>query len=263
MASVVAIIGAVAGTVGTINILKTWVAELLDFLKKYQDVGQTLQNLNLSLVAHETALVLWMKLWKLELPTTQRFQRELWGKEALVAIQEHFVAISSALENTRTELANVLKDSFGKQLGIQIQLGSTAVADYRAQATLAKKQLSTRQIISFIRDNGPSIDERLSSVAQWIVSMRELSVNAYEAKHRSAVARVLTKEQLELARTSTLLQMALESRYASIGLYRSYKRLVELNDIKVRLDQRLSFLQWAPLWARLCVNFGALMRNFS
>lgn len=98
MASAAAIFGAVSGTVSTINIIKTWVGELLQLLREYQDIGQTLQSLNLKLAVHQTELSLWMKIWGLQKPTSRRFQRELWGKEPLGTLEQLFVAISSALE---------------------------------------------------------------------------------------------------------------------------------------------------------------------
>ena len=229
-------IGAVAATVGTINIVKTWIEELLRFLQEYEDVGQTLQSLNLSLVVHETNLRLWMKFWKLEQPTSRRFQRELWGKDTLPTIEGIYTAISSTLEKIRTELAELLREYFRPQSDNQAQLGLASIIEFREEAARAKRQLSLKKIVDFIRKNGPSLKTRLQQVEERVVSLRETSTNAFEAKHRTAVGRALTEEQLAQAGTSMLVQMAIETRYASMGLYQSYRERVKSNNIILDVD---------------------------
>ena len=236
MAEAMAVIGAVGATVSTINILKTWVEELLRFLQEYQEVGQTLQSLDLSLVVHETNLRLWMKFWKLEQQTSRRFQRELWGKETLPAIERIYIAISSALEKTRAELAELLQEYFRPRSENQAQLGLTSIIDFREGAVGAKKRLSPKKIVVFIRKNGPSLKARLQEVAERVVNLRETSTNAFEARHRTAVGRALTEEQLDQAATSMLVQMAIETRYASMGLYQSYRNKVGSKSITFDVD---------------------------
>ena len=236
MAEGMAVIGAVAATVGTINILKTWVEELLRFLQEYEDVGQTLQSLDLSLVVHETNLRLWMKFWKLEQPTSRRFQRELWGKETLPAIERIYIAISSALEKTRTELAEIVREYFRPRSENQTQLGLTSIIDFRGEAAGAKKGLSPKKIVTFIRKHGPSLKTRLQQAEELVVDLRETSTSAFEARHRTAVGRALTEEQLAQAGTSMLVQMAIETRYASMGLYQSYRERVESRSITFDVD---------------------------
>ena len=232
-----AIIGAVAGTVGTINILKTWVEELLRFLEHYKDVGQTLQSLDLSLVVHETSLRLWMKFWNLEQPTSRRFQRELWGKETLPAIEHIFVAIRSALEKTKAELTELLKDYFRLPSENDTQLGLTSTIDFREAAIGAKKQLElSPKIAVFIRKNGPSLKARLQQVGERIVTLSDTSTKAFETRHRKGVGGALTEEQLAEAGTSVLMQMAIETRYASMGLYQSYREKIKSDTIILDVD---------------------------
>ena len=66
MAEVMAAVGAVSGTVVTINIVKTWVGELRVFLEEMKKVGETLQKLEVSLISLEAKLSLWMQFWKLQ-----------------------------------------------------------------------------------------------------------------------------------------------------------------------------------------------------
>lgn len=236
MAEAMAVIGSVAATVGTVNILKTWIEELLRFLKEYEDVGETLQSLDLSLVVHETNLKLWMKFWKLEQPTSRRFQRELWGKDTLPTLERIYVAISSALEKTRTELSDLLREYFRPRLENQTQLGLTSIVDFREEASGAKKRLSPTKVVTFIRKHGPSLKTRLQQVEEWVEDLRETSTKAFEARHRTAVGRTPTEEQLAQAGTSMLVQMAIETRYASMGLYQSYRDRVKSDTITFEVD---------------------------
>ena len=66
MAEAMAVVGAVSGTVVIINIVKTWVGELLGFLEENKKVGETLQKLEVSLVSLEAKLSVWMHFWRLE-----------------------------------------------------------------------------------------------------------------------------------------------------------------------------------------------------
>ena len=236
MASAAAVVGAVSGTVSTINIIKTWVGELLQLLKEYRDVGQTLQSLDLKLAVHQTELGLWMEIWGLQQPTSRRFQRELWGKEPLKTLDKLYVAISSALEETRTDLASILKDAFEIRSSTHTQLGATAIVDFREQAAAAKKQLSPKKIIAFIRKRGPDIQSRLEEVSKWVVTLRNMAIDAYEARHRVSISKTPTQEEIAKAGTSMLLQMALETRYASTGLYQSYRKHVTSKDVRLDVD---------------------------
>ncbi|KAL8789924.1 MAG: hypothetical protein Q9195_006585 [Heterodermia aff. obscurata] len=236
MAEAMAVIGAVAATVGTINILKTWIEELLRFLQEYEDVGETLQSLDLSLIVHETNLKLWMRFWKLEQPTSRRFQSELWGKDTLPTIERIYIAISDALEKTRTELAELLREYFRPRAENQTQLGLTSIIDFREEATGARTRLSPKQIVVFIRKNGPSLKSRLEQVEERVSKLRDTSTNAFEYRHRTAVGRALTEEQLAQAATSMLVRMAIETRYASMGLYQSYIERVKSKSIILDVD---------------------------
>lgn len=60
--------------------------------------------------------------------------------------------------------------------------------------------------------------------------------DAYEAKHRVAISKTLTEEEIAKVGTSMLLQMALDTRYASTGLYQSYRKNVKLKDIQLDVD---------------------------
>ena len=236
MAEAMAIIGAVAGTVSTINILKTWVEELLLFLEQYKDVGDTLQSINLSLEVHETSLRLWMKFWNLEQPTSRRFQRELWGKETLPTIERIFAAIRSALEETKTEVTELLQDYFKPRSENDTQLGLTSTIEFREQALGAKKGLARAKIVVFIRKNGPLLIARLQQVEERIVTLSDMSTKAFEARHRKGIGGALTEEQLAQAGSSMLVQMAIETRYASMGLYQSYREKIESDTIILDVD---------------------------
>ena len=66
MAEVVAVVGAVSGTVVIINTVKTWVGELRAFLEEYKKVGETLQKVEVSLISLGAKLSVWMQLWRLQ-----------------------------------------------------------------------------------------------------------------------------------------------------------------------------------------------------
>ena len=146
-----AVIGAVSGTVSTINTVKGWVGELQTLIQHSKKAAETLQSLRLGLDVHQTDL------------------------------------------------------------------------SFRKEATDAQKELSVKKMVSFANSQGPALSKRLLEIRDMLASMRVLSVNAYSAKHRISISNALTVKQIEEARTSVLLQMALETRHASMGLYQSYR----------------------------------------
>ena len=219
-----AIIGAVSGTVSTINTVKGWVGELRTLVRDSKKAGETLQILHDSLDVHQTDLSIWMDLWGLQQPNSRRYQRELWGTQCMNTIARLYASINSSLDQTKTDLASILRAAgMLQQRRDNNKVGSILVVDFRQEATDAQKKLSIKEIIGFANSQGPALSKRLLEIRDKIVSIRALSVNAYAAKHRVSISNALTVKQVEEARTSVLLQMALETRHASTGLYQSYR----------------------------------------
>jgi hypothetical protein len=60
-----AVMAAVSGTVGTINIVKGWIAELRQLLREHRNAGETLLELYLGFDKCRTELDLWMRdVWR-------------------------------------------------------------------------------------------------------------------------------------------------------------------------------------------------------
>ena len=115
-------------------------------------------------------------------------------------------------------------------------LGSASIFSFRDRAVEAKKRLSAKQTADFVIKLAPELKTRLEGAEKMVVSIREISAEAFEAKHGIAFSRHPAEDQMTQVGTSMFLNMALESRYASLGLYQSYREKVGSTSIKLDTD---------------------------
>ena len=144
------------------------------------------------------------------------------------------MTIHHDLETVRTELRKVMKVQ--PEQKSHKHLGSTSVFNFRDRAVEAKKRLTIKQTADFIIKRAPELKTRLEGSEKMVVTMRDMSAEAFEAKHGIAFLKNPAEEQMTRVGTSMLLNMALESRYASVGLYRSYREKVDSTSIKLDTD---------------------------
>ena len=149
-----------------------------------------------------------------------------------------YVAVCGELERAKAEIADILRVSGILQPhgADSAQIGVPDLLHFRDRSSMTRQNLSLKEIISFIRKNGPKLKTRLGDVAKWVTDIRDTSIAAYETKYHVALSKVFTEEQMAEAGTSMLLQMALENRYASVGLYHSYRTKVKAETIKLDVD---------------------------
>ena len=115
-------------------------------------------------------------------------------------------------------------------------LGVTSVFNFRDRAVEAKKHLTAKKTAGIIIKLAPELKTRLEGSEKMVVTMRDMSTEAFEAKHGIAFSKIPAENQMTQVGTSMLLNMALESRYASLGLYQSYREEVESTSIKLDTD---------------------------
>ena len=248
MVEAMAVITAVSGTISTINTVKGWLADLQRFVREYRLAGSNIQKLFLSLQTLQTDLGLWMELWDLQQTTSRRFQAELWGNSHLNTMIELYVFIKGSIDEIRRDLAAALKasDMLRPTPYNKLAVSASLVVDFRKESTEYQKRMSITKTLKFVHEKDAALSKKLLDLKDRLASLRTLSYDAYAAKHRVSLSNALSTEQLKMARTSILLQMALETRPASVGLYQSYLDtcLVGTNDFlsgsdSIRLDLSL------------------------
>ena len=141
------------------------------------------------------------------------------------------MTIHHDLETIRTEIGMVQPTRNSDE-----HLGSASVISFRDRAVEAKKRLSPKKTAKFIIELAPAWKTRLEETEKMVVTIREMSAEAFEAKHGIAFSKHPAEDQMTQVGTSMLLNMALESRYASMGLYQSYREKVESTSIKLDTD---------------------------
>lgn len=202
-----AVMAAVSSTVGTINIVKGWIAELRQLLREHRNAGETLLELYLGFDKCQTQLDLWMRTCGVDKPTSRRYQKELWGKRGMdtIAMQVTRTSINSICDSIRNDLApflrNITLDGQDPNEGI----ASMSILSFRMESNRAKKGLSVKDTMAFVIFKGPRMLKELSISREKIIELRGLSLNAYTVEHGSSVSNALTSSQLDDSRTSVLL----------------------------------------------------------
>ena len=225
MVAAFAVIATVSGIVGTINIVKGWITEVRQSLKGYKEAGKTIQDLDLSFHKCQVELDFWMRMWRVDKPTSRRYQRELWDQRGMEIIATQLTSIKSLSESIQDRLTPLSLGTAPTNLVIgqtaNHGIASMSNSDFRNDAKRIKDALSVRAAVAFINSMGPEILKDLSTVREKTIEIRELSLNAYAAKHQIFTSNALTTEQLHNARTSVLLDTAVELRLSSQRLYES------------------------------------------
>ncbi|KAH6714432.1 hypothetical protein BKA61DRAFT_575197 [Leptodontidium sp. MPI-SDFR-AT-0119] len=139
-------------------------------------------------------LDLWQRKWKLERATTIRWQEELWGNQVPL--------INDILRRIQARSVRV-KEKFEEFF----QPG--------------RQNVSKSEIIEFVRKLDEQGTTWVEDIKRWLGELAETADRAFRGKHGVTVSEELTEAQLQMVRSSTLMQMALGLRNISEGLYQS------------------------------------------
>jgi hypothetical protein len=253
MVEPLAIWGAVAGSIGTINTLKTWIQELRTFVRAANEAGETLQNMFDDYLVCQVDLEEWAKMFGINETVSRNYQVKLWGTSGSRAVLAHLESIYRTLEDVKTILRSFLKDTGmlslpgvprtqaqSSQLFSQTELAGAS----RKKVSQTQKDLSLSKTIEFVSSKAPELLRKLAFVQKQITDVKERSKTAFQNKHQIAISgNFLSRENLEAVRTLILVQYAYTSRMASKSLYQSCyaasRRLPvdgTIKDIKLEMD---------------------------
>ena len=98
------------------------------------------------------------------------------------------MTIHHDLETVRIELWKVIKVQPERKT--HEHLGSTSVFNFRDRAVEAKKRLTIKQTAGFIIKLAPALKTRLEETEKMVVTMRDMSAEAFEAKHGIAFSKI-------------------------------------------------------------------------
>ena len=184
------VIAALNNIAGALNTLKGWTTELISLASTFANASRALQDLYFKVDDNQADLELWKDFWGLTERTSEHYLRTLWGKygkrvqERLVAIQQIFESIQRDLEPLRRGFDPV-------------------------------------NAAKFVASTSPSIETSLSRANNLLTALRTISANAYYSKHKIKVSDLLSEEQLDKARSSVYVQLAIGTRLPARSLYES------------------------------------------
>lgn len=225
MVAVTAIIGAVSGTVGTINTIKIWVESLERFVRDFKDSGELLLGLKNNIQECEFRLHLWREFWQLN-GASGPYLRELWGSRGTRTI----VSQLTTIENLCCKFNDSLDSFFGDtSLAHQVyNTRSTGVLEstskrltiFQAYANTIKLNSSNTRIFRFVRTLNSRALEWLALIEPQLTKLESGAVRAYNIRHRQEAKSFLSQEQIDALHAGVLMQMAMEYRDSTEELFR-------------------------------------------
>ncbi|KAH6653645.1 hypothetical protein BKA67DRAFT_518632 [Truncatella angustata] len=112
MAEFVAIPTVINATINSINIVKTWIIELLALVREVQQAGETLQRMETECTAFRVDFELWAKMWEIDQDVSGRYLSMLWGPQMIQKLDR--------IQNQMATVKKLSKTAF--QVVHQVQL---------------------------------------------------------------------------------------------------------------------------------------------
>jgi hypothetical protein len=217
-----AVFTATNGCIGSFNIVGTWVVKLVNFAEACGEAKDRIQVLQSEVDFCRINLDLWQKKWKLDRTTTTRWQKELWGEKTLLICMK-VTRIQDKCNMFKKEFEKFFQPQMSTYLDNAISNGRTisqdrALSDYRSDG---EQDVSIKKIIEFTRRLDTLGTKWVKEMQAWLEELFETADTAFLDKRGEKVSGRLTDAQLQVIRSSTLMQMAFELRNASEGLYQS------------------------------------------
>ncbi|KAN0098823.1 hypothetical protein V8E51_014486 [Hyaloscypha variabilis] len=270
VAEALAVIGAVSGTVSTINTVKGWLIDIVKICQAFGEAGNDIQDLSLDFNLFDSDLRQWKEYWGLEGNVSTIYLQELWQKDTdciydqLIRIQARagrsegvllkyfsapekknaFFALGKGKERERSPITSSQStpNESGGSLGSSSKLENSGqqVTKYLATALKTKDSLSFTQVMTFITDQGPTLRGQLEDLQRQLVVLRGMSLKSYNLLPQHSVKLSgISAEETNPAKTATLLRLILDSRLASSALYGSCQSLIR-SIVGAQLDKGAS-----------------------
>lgn len=209
-ADVFLVITAIANTSTALSTLKSLVTNLIEGSRTINDTQSILQVFGSQLDDSQAEFEIWKDFWGLNEHTSEPYQRILWGR--------HGEWVQKRLEKIQNVLQSIWQD---------LEAFST--------------NIKPSDRLKFVSSTTHKTTQNLSHARELLSSLKRISTSAYYAKHRIQATDGLSKQQLEEARSSVYVDLAMEARSFSRGLYEScYKASKAANIECIKLEVDLS-----------------------
>jgi hypothetical protein len=209
------------GSISAMNTISTWVASLVRFAEACGEAKHRISDLQRDVDFCREDLSQWRRQWKLERLTTIRWHRELWGEKVsqinlkVLRIQERCVRFREEFDGVfQPEVSTFLERAIAND---QPTAQWRAVEAYRQALS---QDISGETIIRFVRRLDGLGTTWVKDMKTWFADLVETANTAFRDQWGETVTGSPTEAQLRRVAESTLVQLALEIRNASEGLYK-------------------------------------------
>jgi hypothetical protein len=240
----VAVIAAVSGVVGTINILTTWLTRLIVLFKAWKESGTDIQELYVEFKLTGSEIAIWQRLWGVEGGVSTRYLQELWGDEDLESVLTQLTSIQALCttfeesitsfllksekrtltaphKHLRASLCKSHNDQRGGACDLIQESRSQPVTTFLDTAVRTRKSLSVKKLLRFITLDGPKLKEGAALLRKKITNLKGIALSSYNSKHAVGLSGAFSVMDLEPAKMDDLLRLVRESQEASRVLYES------------------------------------------
>jgi hypothetical protein len=203
-----AIYAAATGSLAAINILKSWVQELLQLHREVASAEQTLNALTLSCGASQATLQRWMDMWGIHDNIGKHYPRGLWGTETSIVVLDHLKSLRKLHEETQAILL---------------------------PARTTEKWESLKTVTSV----APIITAKQKHISEQMATIIQHSEEAFEHRHHMKISIHEANVTIPKAQQRIFFDVAYSSRALWRGMYdscRQAKAEFESEDLKVELD---------------------------
>ncbi len=190
-AEVFLVIASIGNISATLNTLKSLVIDVIECSRAFDDAQRLLKGFESQLEDSQAEFEIWKDFWGLENHnTSEHYHKILWGKYG-EWVQKRLISIQNVFESIQQDLAPFLTE------------------------------LKPSDRLEFVSLITSKTKQNLSQARDLISGLKTVSADAYYAKHRIQVSNGLSEQQLQEARSSLYIDLAMEARSSARGIYES------------------------------------------